>query len=124
MDKEEFKTNSSLLGGLGLAVVGTTCCALPIMLVTLGLGGVVASTVSALPILVAVSKYKAVTFALTATVLAYSGWRLHRVSQCDPGSYRRSRWQRRILLAAAVILAFSVFTAYALLPITLWLESH
>ena len=35
MDKEQMKTDTSLFSGLGLALIGTTCCALPIALVTL-----------------------------------------------------------------------------------------
>jgi len=48
---ENIKTNSSLLGGFGLALLGTTCCALPIALVSLGMGGAVASMMSAVPML-------------------------------------------------------------------------
>ena len=41
MDKEQMKTDTSLFSGLGLALIGTTCCALPIALVTLGMGSAV-----------------------------------------------------------------------------------
>ncbi|WP_372836455.1 hypothetical protein [Pontibacterium sp.] len=123
MDMENVKTNSSLLGGFGLALLGTTCCALPIALVTLGMGGVVASLVSTLPWLAWLSQYKAITFSITALVLAYSWWRLHRTGQCDLTSARLLKWQRRILAANSLIFIVSVFTAYALLPIALWLDN-
>ena len=37
INRDKLATNASLLGGLGLALIGTTC-ALPILLVTLGMG--------------------------------------------------------------------------------------
>lgn len=59
MKRENLSTNTSLASGFGLALLGTTCCALPIVLVTLGMGSVVASVVSALPVLAWLSQYKA-----------------------------------------------------------------
>ena len=123
MDMENVKTNSSLLGGFGLALLGTTCCALPIALVSLGMGGVVASLVATLPWLAWLSQYKAITFFITALVLAYSWWRLHRTGHCDLTSARLLKWQRRILAANSLIFIVSVFAAYALLPIALWLDN-
>jgi len=123
---ENIKTNSSLLGGFGLALLGTTCCALPIALVSLGMGGVVASLVSAVPMLGWLSQYKAITFSVTALVLAYSWWRLRGVSQssqCSLEGGKRLKWQKRLLAVSTAIFALAVFAAYALLPITLWLEA-
>lgn len=125
MDMENLKTDSSLAGGVGLAVLGATCCALPIVLVALGLGGAVASLVSALPVLAWLSQYKAVTFTVTALVLIYSGWRLRRVmgaTTCSLEAGRRLRWQKRVLTVSALIWLVSVFAAYALLPLVLWWE--
>lgn len=122
---ETLKTNSSVAGGLGLALLGTTCCALPIVLVAAGFGGAVASLVSALPVLAWLSQYKAVTFAATALALGYGWWRLRRgvgSSACSVEAGRRRRWQKRLLAASTLIFIVSVFAAYALLPITLWLE--
>lgn len=122
----DLKTDSAVFGGFGLALLGTACCALPFTLVALGMGGVVASMVSALPWLAVLSKYKAITFSLTALVLAYSGWRLRqtgRDGQCDTADGRRLRWQRRLLALSAVLLVIAAFAAYALLPILRWLDS-
>ena len=58
LNRDKLTTNASLLGGFGLALIGTTCCALPILLVALGMGSAVAAMVSALPWLVTVSQYK------------------------------------------------------------------
>ncbi len=46
------------------------CCALPALLVTLGLGAALAGLVSAAPWLVALSRYKALLFAGSALLLA------------------------------------------------------
>lgn len=122
METEELKTGSSVLGSLGLAVLGSTCCALPIIFVALGLGGAVASTVSALPWLAALSEFKVITFSLTGAVLIYSYWRIRHAEQCDLESARTLKWQKRVLIAATVILMASMFAAFALLPIAMWLE--
>lgn len=123
---ENIKTNFSLLGGFGLTLLGTTCCALPIALVSLGMGGVLATMVSAVPMLAWLPKYKALTFFLTALVLAYSGWRLRGVSQSSPCSLKdgkRLKWQKRLLAGSTTIFTLAVFAAYALLPIALWLDA-
>lgn len=132
ISRESVKTNSSLFGGLSLAVLSTTCCALPIVLVALGMGSAVASLVSALPWLVFLSNYKIVTFAITGTILGYCFWRLYQLDHqtnngnaesCEITDLRRLHWQRPMLWASTGLLLFSLFAAYALLPITLWLES-
>lgn len=123
MDREQIKTDTSLFSGLGLVLLGTTCCALPITLVTFGLGSAVASMVSALPWLTTLSQYKAITFSLTGLVLAYSYWRLWQVKVCSLADKRRLRWQKRLLSISTVILTVSLFAAYALLPLTLWMEN-
>ena len=126
MNMENIKTNSSLLGGFGLALLGTTCCALPIALVVLGMGSVVTSMVSALPWLTWLSQYKVITFSVTAVVLTCSWWRLQRVnsiSQCSFEDGKRLKRQKRLLGGSTVIFLIAAFTAYALLPFTLWLET-
>ncbi|MCJ8303561.1 hypothetical protein [Shewanella sp.] len=124
LNRDKLTTNASLLGGLGLALIGTTCCALPIILVALGMGSAVAAMVSTLPWLVTVSQYKHITFALTAIILAYSFWRLTRITACKLGSQNTLKWQRRALWLSSVILILSLFTAYLLLPLSLWLDSE
>ncbi len=117
------KTNTSIASGAGLALLGTTCCALPIALVALGMGSTVASLVSALPWLATLSKYKIITFSLTALVLAYSWVQLGRVTTCDiTGAKHLMKMQRTILSISTGVFIVAVFASYALLPITLWLE--
>lgn len=125
MNNDNVATNTSLASGLGLSILGTTCCALPIILVTAGMGGVVASVVSVLPWLAWLSQYKGITFSVTALVLAYTWWRLRRTGRsgaCAIEDSKRLRWQRRVLGISTAIFLAAVFAAYALLPIALWLE--
>jgi len=126
MNNDNVTTNTSVASGFGLALLGTTCCALPIILVSIGMGSVVASVVSALPWLAWLSQYKGITFSITALVLAYSWWRLRRTGlsgQCAIEDGKRLKWQRRVLGISTAIFIAAVFAAYALLPISLWLES-
>ncbi len=125
MEKEAVVpgAGASVLSALGLSLLGTTCCALPIALVALGAGGSVASLVSAAPWLVTLSEYKAATFSATGLVLGYAWWRVRRVSQCDISDAKRLRVQRGVLWASSVIFAVSMFAAYAALPLLVWLES-
>jgi len=118
----DAKTTSSLIGGAGLALLGTTCCALPIALVVLGMGGAVASMVSVAPWLVTLSEYKLVTFAATGLVIGYSWWRVRSVQQCDVGERARLRRQKVVLWATTIVFFISVFAAYALYPIARYLE--
>ncbi len=117
------QTTAGIIGSTVLALTGATCCALPIALVALGMGGVVASAVSALPWLGVLAEYKAVTFSLTAMILGYSWWRVRRSRLCEVGEGDRLRVQQIILWAITALFAASVFTAYALYPLTLFLDS-
>lgn len=117
------QTTAGIIGSAVLALAGATCCALPIALVALGLGGVVASAVSALPWLGVLAEYKTVTFSLTTVILSYSWWRLRRSSLCEVGEGERLRIQQIILWAITALFAASVFAAYALYPLTLFLDS-
>ncbi len=116
-------TSGSTASSLLLALLGTTCCALPIALVAFGLGGAVASTVSAFPVLITLSQYKEVTFAVTAVVLVYAHLRLYRAGACNLSQQRTVRLQKGILALSAGLFVASLFAAYALLPLVQWLES-
>ncbi len=118
------KTTTSTLSGFGLAILGTTCCALPIVLVTLGAGGAMASLVSNLPWLATMSKYEVVVFGLTALVLTYSWWQVRRVSQCSIADAKRLRWQRVMLRISTTMLAVSILAAYAAYPLVRWFDAR
>ena len=121
MKEKNADTRLSVFSALGLSLLGTTCCALPIALVALGAGGAVASLASSMPWLVALSEYKAATFSVTAVVLAYAWWRMRIATQCDISDARRARLQRAILWTSSGMFVLSVFAAYAALPLVLWL---
>ncbi len=124
MEKEPVApgAGASVFSALGLSLLGTTCCALPIALVALGAGAAVASLASAAPWLVTLSEYKAATFSATGLVLGYAWWRVRGVSQCDISDAKSLRVQRGVLWASSVIFAVSMFAAYAALPLLVWLE--
>ena len=104
-----------------LASGGTlVCCALPALLVSLGLGAALAGLVSAVPALVWVSEYKGPVFGFAALLLAAAGvlqWRL-RTAPCpiDPAlrqaCLRTRRWSRRVWAAAVALYAVGAFFAF------------
>ena len=102
--------------------MSTTCCALPIALVALGAGGAVASMATAMPWLVGLAQYKVITFSLAGLALGYSWWQVRRVTQCSVADAKRLLWQRRLLQVSGALFLVSAFMAFALLPLTIWLE--
>ena len=60
------------------------CCALPILLVVLGMGSVVASVVSNFPILIFLSLHKIWVFAVSGILLVIAGWFLLRPGRFCP----------------------------------------
>jgi uncharacterized iron-regulated membrane protein len=100
----------TLFGSLGTLL----CCALPALLVSLGAGAVVATTVSAAPQLVWLSEHKVLLFAFAAIMLGISGVTtyLNRRAACpaDPVQAKSCRRVRR--LSASVF-----FTSLALYAI-------
>lgn len=109
---------------LSLAASGGTvlCCALPALLVSIGLGAALAGLVSAAPALIWLSENKGVVFVLAGALLAAAGvlqWRL-RSAPCplDPQLRRACmqtrRWSRRVwLLAVALFVLGTVFAFVA-----------
>lgn len=112
----------SLFTSLGTLV----CCALPSLLVLVGLGATVASVLAAAPWLVTLSHQKAWVFsgsgALIATNFAYVyalAPRLRGSSQSSPpdnpsACAASDRVSRAILWASALIYVIGFFTAYIL----------
>jgi mercuric ion transport protein len=114
----------ALTGVTPVAVLGTTvCCALPITLVSLGLGSVVASLVSTAPWLVALSAHKGWVFLGAGLLLGLNYWALYRGSaaRCEPGEFchpanRSGRWLRRIFWSTVAVYAVAIFAAYLSMP--------
>ena len=104
------------------------CCALPSVLVLLGMGTAVASVLSAAPWLVNLSRHKIWTFSIAGTLIAASfvvtyavAPRLRSGEACaadDPTTCGEvSRLSRILLWASALIWSAGFFVAYVLGPI-------
>ncbi len=108
-----------------VAVVGTLiCCALPIVLVALGAGSVVASAVSTAPWLVAWSRNKEWVFLVAGALLAADYWILYRSTSgaCQPGgvchvSHPFGRRMRRVFWGSCALFLAALAAAYLLLPV-------
>jgi mercuric ion transport protein len=107
------------------------CCALPSLLVLLGLGATVASALSAFPFLVTLSRHKLWIFLASGLLIAVSFISLYYIAPrlqaralgCDIGDPRcqtASRFSRVALWIAAGVYACGAFVAYALGPILNW----
>jgi mercuric ion transport protein len=116
----------ALTGVTPVAVLGTTvCCALPITLVSLGLGSVVAALVSSAPWLVALSKYKIWVFLFAGGLLLANYRALHstQAGACTPGgvcdpAQASGRWLRRVFWGTAAVYGVAVFAAYLFVPVS------
>ena len=104
------------------------CCALPSVLVLLGLGTTVASVLSAAPWLVSLSRHKVWTFSIAGTLIAASfvmtyviAPRLREGEVCnadDPTTCGEvSMLSRAILWGSALLWSGGFFVAYLLGPI-------
>ena len=104
------------------------CCALPSVLVLLGLGTTVASLLSAAPWLVSLSRHKLWTFSIAGTLIAASfvmtyvvAPRLRQGEVCeadDPTTCGEvSKLSHIVLWASALIWSGGFFVAYLLGPI-------
>lgn len=104
------------------------CCALPSVLVLLGMGTALASMLSAAPWLVSLSRHKIWTFAVAGSLIAASfvmtyvlAPRLRRGDVCaadDPTTCAEvSKLSKAVLWGSALIWSGGFFVAYLLAPI-------
>ncbi len=111
------------------AATGTlVCCALPIILVTFGMGASVAALTSSVPFLITLSQHKAWVFAGSAIMLALSGWMMYRPGRACPvdpelGALcdRTQLWNRRIYWTSVIVWNAGFFAAFIALPLRIWL---
>ncbi|MFQ5551206.1 MAG: hypothetical protein ACE5FJ_08220 [Gemmatimonadales bacterium] len=112
-----------------VAVAGTLiCCALPITLVALGAGSVVAAMVSAAPWLTVLSRHKEWVFVFAALLLAVNYWALYRSRApacklggvCHP-SHPIGKTMRLAFWVSILAYATGVSASYLALPLALWL---
>lgn len=106
------------------------CCALPTLLVTLGLGAVVAGGVASLPWLVALSQHKEWVFLGTGLLIA-GNWRLlsrweRTVTSCeipaggssvDSACAIASRFSRVVLWVSTALYAIGFTVAFVAFPV-------
>ena len=132
MNKSEVVLKETGLSWLTLfAASGTLiCCALPIMLVTLGLGATVAALTSSFPVLITIAQHKMWVFAGSGALLLLSGWLTYRSGWACPADPELARvcaqaqvWNRRIYWSAVMIWSVGFFAAYLALPLRIWLDS-
>jgi hypothetical protein len=110
--------------------VGTLfCCALPSLLVLLGMGATVASVLSALPFLVALSHHKPIVFSLSGVMIALGFVYTHGIAPklrradltCDPNDpsacTTADKVSRFMLWFSATLWAIGAFVAFLLGPI-------
>lgn len=103
------------------------CCALPSLLVLLGLGASVASMLSFLPWLITLSRYKQWTFSISGILIAISFVNMYylaprlKTQEClpdNPSACKESSKLSRVLLwVSAGMYSVGFFVAYALGPI-------
>jgi hypothetical protein len=128
-----IRRESRVLGYLGLfSSVGTLlCCALPSLLVFLGLGATVASVLGSAPWLATLSRHKAWLFAGSAILIGGNFYYVYRVAPrllarsgaCDvddPSCARATRVSRALLMVSVFLLAIGVAVAYLLPPVIGW----
>lgn len=122
--KENRVTWLTLFASTGTLI----CCALPITLVTLGLGAAVVSLTSTFPFLITLSQHKIWVFGFSGAMLGVSGWVLYRpgrICPTDPVTGRLCNraqvWNRRIYWSSVVIWDIGFFAAYLALPLRIWL---
>lgn len=105
------------------------CCALPIMLVSLGFGAVVASLKLSVPGLLFLEQHKNWTLALSAAFLLFLAWLIWRPHQHCPSDpvlaqqcHRAKAWNKRIFFLSAAIWFTGFFFSTLLLPLRQWLN--
>jgi hypothetical protein len=127
---EEIETDITCMGWLALfASTGTLiCCALPILLVTLGFGSVVAAITSRYPLLVTLSEHEDWMFGFSALLLALTAWFIWGFKrQCPTDPVLAARCTRahsinqRVLLVAVLIWSTGFTARFLLLPLRNWL---
>jgi mercuric ion transport protein len=128
---EPVHPEGRILGYVSLFTsVGTLlCCALPSLLVLLGLGATVASVLASAPWLVTLSQHKSWVFTTSAILIAGNFYYVHRLAPrllarrlaCavdDPRCARATRTSRLVLWTSTVLLLTGFTVAYVL-PILL-----
>lgn len=122
----ENRSDNTRLGWLVLFASTSTliCCALPILLVTLGFGSVVAALTSHYPLLVTLSEYEGWMFGTSALLLGLAAWFIwHRQAHCPTEPELAARCKqtrlinRRVFWLAVIIWSIGFCARFLLLPL-------
>ena len=121
--KQDFVSIASLFTSVSTLL----CCALPSLLVAMGMGAVVAGMVSDFPALIWLSKYKEWTFLTAGILIGFNFWLFYgrkRDQVCEIDEYGNetpcdtaARWSKIILWISFGLYLLGLFSAYLLLPI-------
>lgn len=102
-------TTWSLTAALGAAVAASACCTIPLLIVSLGVGGAWVGTLTAL------EPYRPVFVGLALAALAYAGYHEWRASRraarsidCGCEEEAVSPWTRRALLGAGAVVVVTL----------------
>jgi len=100
------------------------CCALPIILVTLGMGATVAAMTSSFPFLIVLSQHKIWVFVISGLMLLVSAMVIYRPNQSCPIDSKQARicqttkkWNKRVYWFSVVIWSIGFFAAFIALPV-------
>jgi len=127
--KPTLKTSKRLNLLALFASTGTlVCCALPITLVSLGMGATVISLTSSFPFLMTLSEHKLWVFVLSGLLL-FAGWFVYKRERACPVEpalaelcQRTQKWNRRMLWVSVGIWSIGFFAAFLALPLRQWLD--
>jgi mercuric ion transport protein len=120
----------TLLSFATLLFSGSTliCCALPILLVSLGFGAGVAYLTNALPWIVVFGRHKVWTFSIVGIYLLLTAWMIYRPGRSCPTDpelarlcLKADRLNRIVLWVAVGIYSLGFFAAYLWFPLQQWL---
>lgn len=100
------------------------CCALPILLVMLGFGAVVASLNVHIPGLVFLAEHQLWTLGFSAILLLFLAWIIWRPNQACPSDLdlalhcqQAKQWNKRIFWLSIIIWIIGFFFSVVLLPL-------
>jgi len=125
VDKVNWQEKSSLRWFVLFITSGTLlCCALPVLLVSLGFGAVVASMNYNIPGLMFLSEHVFWTLSLSSLLLLFLAWVIWRPNQVCPVDpeltaycLKAKRWNQRIFWISVVIWMTGFFFSVLLLPL-------
>lgn len=113
-----------------LASSGTLiCCALPIIIVSIGFGSVMVALNTQWPIFGALTQYKIWIFVASGGLLLLSAWQLYATRNICPADPKLADTCKRIksltaklFVVAGIIWVIGFIAAYVALPIRIWLN--